>query len=44
MQLSKYFHYIKLENNIYAVYNSLIMDVVFVNKYKLDEIINISLF
>lgn len=32
MKLSKYFHYIELENNIYAVYNSLIMDVVFVNK------------
>ena len=42
MKLSKYFHYIELENNIYAVYNSLIMDVVFVNKSKLDEIINIS--
>lgn len=42
MKLSKYFHYVELENNIYAIYNSLIMDVVFVNKSKYDEIINIS--
>ena len=38
--LSKFFHKIELENNIYAIFNSLVMDVLYVDKKKLNEIIN----
>ncbi len=43
MYLSRFFHAIKLSNcDIYAVYNSLVMDVLYVDKQELDAIININ--
>lgn len=42
MKLSKFFHYVELDNNTFAIYNSLIMDIVFVKEDKLKEIINFS--
>lgn len=41
MKLSKFFHKIRLESNLFAVYNSLIMEVVYVDEKKLCDIINI---
>lgn len=38
MKLSKFFMEVKIQDNIYAVYNSLLMDVFFVNKDELDDI------
>lgn len=43
MMLSKFFHHVKLEKDLYAIYNSLIMDVVYLNKKKYDDVININL-
>ena len=42
MKLSKFFNYIELENNIYAIFNTLIMDVIFVEKNKFLDIKNMS--
>lgn len=43
MYLSKYFHSIKRENSkYYAVYNALIMNVLYVNKQELDAIISVD--
>lgn len=38
MFLSKYYKKIKLKNNIYAVFNSLVMDVLYVNNDELENI------
>jgi len=43
MKLSRFYHYVELENNIYAIYNSLIMDVMFVNKEKFEQINSLSI-
>lgn len=40
--LSRFFHKIKLESNLFAIYNSLIMDVVYVDEKKLHDIISMN--
>ncbi len=42
MTLSKYFKAVKIKEDVYAVYNSLVMNVVYVDKKKLDDIISFS--
>ena len=37
--LSKYFHYIKIKKNVFAIFNSLMMDVIYCNK---DELLHIK--
>jgi len=39
-KLSKYFHFIPLKNNIYALYNSLLMDVIYVDRETKTRILN----
>ena len=41
MFLSKFFHYVKLNNNLYAIYNSLVMEIAYVDKAKYEEILKI---
>ncbi len=43
MKLSRYFHCIKLNEEVSAIYNSLIMDVFYVNNDKLREIFNMKI-
>lgn len=43
MKLSKFYHSIELNDNVYSLYNSLIMDVIFVDKDKYQQIINLEL-
>lgn len=38
--LSKFVHYSKINNNYYAIYNSLIMDILYVSEVELNCIIN----
>ena len=40
MKLSKHFHYIKIEDNRYAIFNNLIMDIFYVTKGELNSIIS----
>ena len=40
MKLSKFYHQIELENEIYAIFNSLIMDIIYVQKEKLNKILS----
>ena len=42
MKLSNYAHWIEIINEEYALFNSILMQIVFVNKEKLDKIINID--
>lgn len=42
MLLSKFFHKVELDDNIYAIFNSLMMDVLYVNKKKLNKILNFN--
>lgn len=42
MKLSKYFRTIELDNKIFAIFNTLIMDILYVNKEKLNDIVNNS--
>ena len=42
MQLSRFFKFMEIEKNIYAVFNILLMNVLFVNKEELDSIINLQ--
>lgn len=39
MQLSKFFHAIPINNEIYAIYNSLLMDIIFVSKEEYTDIV-----
>lgn len=39
MKLSRYFQQVQLKDNVYAIFNSLVMDVLYVNKEKLGQII-----
>ena len=38
MKLSKYFHYIEMNNKYIAVFNSILMQIIYVKKEKLDDI------
>ena len=38
MILSKFFHSMQIENNLYAIYNSLVMDVIYLNKKQLNNV------
>ena len=38
MILSKFFHSKQIEDNLYAVYNSLVMDVIYLNQKQLDNV------
>ena len=38
MTLSKFFHFKQIEDDLYAIYNSLIMDVIYLNKKQLDDV------
>ena len=38
MTLSKFFHFKQIEDYLYAIYNSLIMDVIYLNKKQLDDV------
>lgn len=40
MKLSKFFHKIYLDNDVYAIYNSLVMDIIYVTKSDLKRILN----
>ncbi len=42
MQLSKFFKAIRLEENVYAIFNTLLMDVVFVDKKEYEEILKLN--
>lgn len=37
MILSRFFHKVELDNNIYAIFNSLMMDILYVDDKKLNE-------
>lgn len=39
MQLSRFFHKVKLDNNIYAIFNSLIMDILYVDEEQLNKVL-----
>lgn len=41
MQLSKFFKAIRLEEDVYAIFNTLLMDVVFVDKEEYEEILKL---
>ncbi len=43
MKLSRFYHEVPLKNSIYAIYNSLIMDVIYVNEEKLSQIKKLDL-
>ena len=40
MNISKFFHYLQINNDIYAIFNSLTMKILFVDKPFLDQIIS----
>lgn len=40
MKLSNFFYYLPVDNNHYAIYNSLLMDILFVDKNTLTSILN----
>lgn len=40
LKLSKHFSKIELNNGVFAVYNSILMDVIFIDKKKLEKILN----
>lgn len=42
MKISSFFHKIKLENNVYAIYNSLVMDVIYLDYKKYKDVINMN--
>ena len=42
MILSNFFHKVELDNNIYAIFNSLMMDVLYVDSKKLNEILKFN--
>lgn len=43
MKLSKYFNYIELDDKYIAVFNSILMQIVFMEKEKLNDLINLKL-
>ena len=42
MILSRFFHKVELDNNIYAIFNSLMMDILYVDDKKLNEILDFN--
>lgn len=42
MKLSSFFQKVKLKNNVYAIYNSLIMDVIYLDSKKYNDVINFN--
>ncbi len=42
MRLSRFFHHIKIENNVYAIYNSLVMEIAYVDSETYKKVINFS--
>ena len=42
MKLSKYYNCVKLKDNVTAIFNSLMMDVIYVNKENLKNILNFN--
>ena len=42
MKISKYANFINIQDDIYAVFNSLLMQIIFVNKDKLNQITNFN--
>lgn len=42
MKLSRFFHHLKLENDLYAIYNSLIMEIIYLNKEKYNNVISFN--
>lgn len=42
MKLSKFFHKVELENGIYAIFNSLVMDVLYVDKKEMNKILDFN--
>lgn len=43
MKLSKYFQYIEMDENYIAVFNSILMQIIFIEKNKLDDLKNFKL-
>ncbi len=43
MRLSKYFHYIQVNEEYIAIFNSILMQIIFIKKEKLDDIKNFNL-
>ena len=43
MKLSRYFKFIEVDGNHYAIFNSILMQVIFIEKEKLDDVINMKL-
>lgn len=43
MTLSKFFHSIHLQDDLYAIYNSLVMEIIYVNREKLKDIKNFNI-
>ena len=43
MKLSKYFQHIKMDNQYVAIFNSILMQIIFVEKEKINDIKNFNL-
>lgn len=43
MRLSKFFHHVKLKDDLYAIYNSLIMEIIYVDNKKYNDVLNFSI-
>ena len=43
MKLSKYFHYIEVDDGHYAIFNSILMQIIFIEKKKLNDVVNMNL-
>ena len=43
MKLSKYFQYVEMDENYVAVFNSILMQIIFIEKIKLDDLKNFKL-
>lgn len=42
MKLSRFFHHVKIENNVYAIYNSLVMEIAYVDSKTYKKVIDFS--
>lgn len=42
MRLSRFFHHVKIKNNVYALYNSLVMEIVYVDSNTYKKVMNFT--
>ena len=42
MKLSEYFQYVEVSDKHYAIFNSILMQIIFIEKEKLDDVINMK--